>query len=79
MEGEELKENLTCMSRRNGEHKVLDKNEMVENHLEGSLDIGGGLRMDFSKINFSLTFFPMVASLQLAFTGNHTGCEVLGR
>lgn len=45
------------MSRRNGKHKVPDENEMAENCLEGSLDIGSVLRMDFPKINFSLGFF----------------------
>lgn len=46
---------------------MLDKDKMTENHLEGSVDIESVVRMEFTKINFPLIFFPMKASLQLVF------------
>lgn len=74
-----------------GEHNVLDEDKMVGNHMDGSLDIENVLRMECSKINFSLTFFSLFlfsplhgGTLQLVFccchcctTGNHTGCDLL--
>lgn len=65
-----------------GEHKVLDKDQMVENCLEGSCDIESVMKMEFPQIHIPLILFPMEAFLQLVclfFTGNHTGYDLLGR
>lgn len=67
---------------------MLDKDKMTENHLEGSVDIESVVRMEFTKINFPLIFFPhegistacfLLLLLLFCFTGNHTGCDLQGR